>query len=70
MLELTAWLSVPTEILLVPIPAIDVVAPDAVGNELFFPTDELLLFGGTLLLGTVCRFVGIGLKDSGAFVDL
>jgi len=28
----------------------------------FFPTDELLLFGGTLLLlGTVCRFDGIGL---------
>lgn len=69
MLELTAWLSVPTEILLVPIPAIDVV-PTAGGNGLFFPTDELLLFGGTLLLGTVCRLDGIGLKDSGALVDL
>lgn len=53
-----------------PIPAIDVVPATEVGNALFFPTDELLLFGGTRLLGTVCRLDGIGLKDSGAFVDL
>lgn len=56
--------------LLVPIPAIDVVPATEVGNGLFFPTVELLLFGGTLLFGTVCRLEGIGLKDSGALVDL
>lgn len=68
MLKLTAWFNVPTEILLVPIPAIDgpVVG---VGNGVF-PTDELLLFGGTLLLGTVWRLDGIGLYDNGALFDL
>lgn len=57
--------------LLVPIPAIDAVPVDGDDTKgLFFPAEELLLFGGTLLLGTVCRLDGIGLKDSGTFDDL